>query len=202
MADAARAAILPWFRSTALVSDNKLDDGFDPVTEADRAAETAMRAVLADRRPDDGIHGEEFGRQPGTSGLTWVLDPIDGTRAFISGSPTWGVLIAVGGAGGPDLGIIDQPYIGERFVGGFGLGEMTDTDPVAMYLNDVFTVPASMAGLPAISVPAGLDGDGLPMGLHLIAKPFDEETLFRAAWALENAAGFDTKPPSGAGGAT
>jgi histidinol phosphatase-like enzyme (inositol monophosphatase family) len=125
MADAARAAILPWFRSTALVSDNKLDDGFDPVTEADRAAETAMRAVLADRRPDDGIHGEEFGRQPGTSGLTWVLDPIDGTRAFISGSPTWGVLIAVGGAGGPDLGIIDQPYIGERFVGGFGLGEMT-----------------------------------------------------------------------------
>ena len=75
----------------------------------------------------------------------------------------------------------------------FAIGEKMD-DPVAMYLNDVFTVPASMAGLPAISVPAGLDGDGLPLGLHLIAKPFDEVTLFRAASALEQAAGFDAKP--------
>ena len=75
----------------------------------------------------------------------------------------------------------------------FAIGEKMD-DPVAMYLNDVFTVPASMAGLPAISVPAGLDGDGLPLGLHLIARPFDEETLFRAAQALENAAGFKAKP--------
>ncbi len=75
----------------------------------------------------------------------------------------------------------------------FALGEKMD-DPVAMYLNDVFTVPASMAGLPAISVPAGLDADGLPLGLHLIAKPFDEETLFQAAAALEDAAGFDAKP--------
>ena len=82
----------------------------------------------------------------------------------------------------------------------FAIGDKMD-DPVAMYLNDVFTVPASMAGLPAISVPAGLDGDGLPLGLHLIAKPFDEETLFRAARALEEAAGFDARPPSGAGGA-
>jgi aspartyl-tRNA(Asn)/glutamyl-tRNA(Gln) amidotransferase subunit A len=75
----------------------------------------------------------------------------------------------------------------------FAIGEKMD-DPVAMYLNDVFTVPASMAGLPAISVPAGLDKDGLPLGLHLIAKPFDEETLFRTAHALENAAGFDARP--------
>ena len=75
----------------------------------------------------------------------------------------------------------------------FAIGEKMD-DPVAMYLNDVFTVPASMAGLPAISVPAGLDKDGLPLGLHLIAKPFDEETLFRTAHALEDAAGFDARP--------
>jgi len=75
----------------------------------------------------------------------------------------------------------------------FAIGEKMD-DPVAMYLNDVFTVPASMAGLPAISVPAGLDKDGLPLGLHLIAKPFDEETLFRTAHALEEAAGFDARP--------
>ncbi len=83
----------------------------------------------------------------------------------------------------------------------FAIGEKMD-DPVAMYLNDVFTVPASMAGLPAISVPAGLDGDGLPLGLHLIAKPFDEVTLFRSASALEEAAGFDARPPSPKGGAS
>ena len=81
----------------------------------------------------------------------------------------------------------------------FAIGDKMD-DPVAMYLNDVFTVPASMAGLPAISVPAGLDGDGLPLGLHLIAKPFDEVTLFRSASALEEAAGFDARPPSPKGG--
>jgi histidinol phosphatase-like enzyme (inositol monophosphatase family) len=125
MADAARAAILPWFRSDRLASDNKLDEGFDPVTEADRAAERAMRGILADRRPDDAILGEEYGAQNGTSGLTWVLDPIDGTRAFISGTPTWGVLIAVGDDSGPAYGVIDQPYVGERFAGGFGQARMS-----------------------------------------------------------------------------
>ncbi|MEE2698641.1 MAG: Asp-tRNA(Asn)/Glu-tRNA(Gln) amidotransferase subunit GatA [Pseudomonadota bacterium] len=75
----------------------------------------------------------------------------------------------------------------------FSIGEKMD-DPVAMYLNDIFTVPASLAGLPAISIPSGLDGDGLPLGLHLIAKPFDELSLFRTAKILELAAEFDTKP--------
>jgi aspartyl-tRNA(Asn)/glutamyl-tRNA(Gln) amidotransferase subunit A len=75
----------------------------------------------------------------------------------------------------------------------FAIGEKMD-DPIAMYLNDVFTVPASLAGLPAISVPAGLDPQGLPLGLHLIGRPFDEETVLRAAEALETAARFDTKP--------
>jgi aspartyl-tRNA(Asn)/glutamyl-tRNA(Gln) amidotransferase subunit A len=81
----------------------------------------------------------------------------------------------------------------------FAIGEKMD-DPVAMYLNDVFTVPASLAGLPALSLPAGLDADGLPLGLHLIAKPFAEETLFRAAAALEEAAAFAARP-EGFGGA-
>jgi len=75
----------------------------------------------------------------------------------------------------------------------FAIGEKMD-DPIAMYLNDVFTVPASMAGLPGISVPAGLDGAGLPLGLQLIGRPFDEVTLFRAAKALEDAAKFEAKP--------
>jgi histidinol phosphatase-like enzyme (inositol monophosphatase family) len=120
LADAARAAILPHFRRHDLQSDNKDSAGFDPVTIADRESEQAMRAVLARLRPQDAILGEEFGATAGTSGLTWVLDPIDGTRGFISGTPTWGVLIAVSDDNGPRLGVIDQPYIRERFVGGAG----------------------------------------------------------------------------------
>lgn len=120
LADAASDAILPYFRTPSLEIENKEQDGFDPVTIADRAAEKAMRDVLARQRPQDAILGEEYGAQAGTSGLTWVLDPIDGTRGFMSGTPTWGVLIAVSDATGPILGIIAQPYIRERFVGGFG----------------------------------------------------------------------------------
>ncbi|RBW59017.1 histidinol-phosphatase [Ruegeria sp. A3M17] len=125
MADAARAAILPYFRQTNLDTTNKLDDGFDPVTIADRNAETAMRSVLARHRPEDGIFGEEFGREEGSSGRTWVLDPIDGTRGFISGTPTWGVLIALSTSDGPIMGVIDQPYIGERFVGSADIAQVT-----------------------------------------------------------------------------
>jgi len=126
LADAARAAVLPFFRSAGLVADNKHSDGaFDPVTEADRAAERAMREILAKVCPEDGVFGEEFGEVTGQSGLTWVLDPIDGTRAFLSGSATWGVLVALSDDSGPVYGLIDQPYIGERFEGGFGRATMS-----------------------------------------------------------------------------
>ncbi|WP_420584590.1 histidinol-phosphatase [Ruegeria sp.] len=125
MADAARAAILPVFRQANLGTSNKLTDGFDPVTVADRSAEQAMREVLAKHCPGDGIFGEEFGQTQGSSGRTWVLDPIDGTRGFISGTPTWGVLIALSNQDGPIMGIIDQPYIGERFVGSADTAHVT-----------------------------------------------------------------------------
>lgn len=120
LADAARPVTLAHFRDMALSADSKLTDGFDPVTEADRAAETVMRDLLARYRPFDAILGEEQDYRPGSSGLTWVLDPIDGTRGYISGTPTWGVLVAVNAGGAPLYGIIDQPYIGERFAGGLG----------------------------------------------------------------------------------
>jgi histidinol phosphatase-like enzyme (inositol monophosphatase family) len=120
LADIARDVILPYFRNPELGIDNKGEAGFDPVTLADRAAEQALRAELARLRPRDGILGEEFAATAGDSGLTWVIDPIDGTRGFLSGTPTWGVLIALSDAQGPRLGLIDQPYIGERFFGGFG----------------------------------------------------------------------------------
>ncbi|WP_282076529.1 histidinol-phosphatase [Epibacterium ulvae] len=125
LADAARAAILPHFRKLSSAAENKAQDGFDPVTIADRAAERAMREILSQHRPADGILGEEYDNLVGTSGRTWVLDPIDGTRGFISGTPTWGVLIALSDETGPFLGIIDQPYIGERFVGGADIASVT-----------------------------------------------------------------------------
>lgn len=124
LADAARIETLRYFRTADLPHDNKVLGGFDPVTVADRAAETAMRAVLAERRPNDGILGEEHGQVQGTSGLRWVLDPIDGTRGYISGTPTWGVLIALEDAQGPVMGVIDQPYVSERFFGGFGQADV------------------------------------------------------------------------------
>ncbi|MBY8828464.1 histidinol-phosphatase [Hephaestia mangrovi] len=117
LADAAGAAIRPYFRA-----DHGLETKPDqsPVTLADRAAEQAMRALIRAERPDDGIQGEEFGIHEGTSGRTWVLDPIDGTRAFISGRPIFGTLIALLIDQWPMVGVIDQPIIGERWLGVIG----------------------------------------------------------------------------------
>jgi histidinol phosphatase-like enzyme (inositol monophosphatase family) len=125
LADVARVATLSHFRSAGLLADSKADASFDPVTVADRLSEDRMREVLARRRPRDGVLGEERGSIAGTSGLTWVLDPIDGTRGYLSGTPTWGVLIAVADRSGPLYGMIDQPFIAERFEGGLGRAEVT-----------------------------------------------------------------------------
>jgi histidinol phosphatase-like enzyme (inositol monophosphatase family) len=114
LADAARAAILPYFRGASGI-ENKAEIGFDPVTLADKAAETAMRDLIRNHRPDDSIIGEEFDDHEGSSGWTWVLDPIDGTRAFISGTTTWGVLIGARHNDKPCIGIIDQPFADERW---------------------------------------------------------------------------------------
>jgi histidinol phosphatase-like enzyme (inositol monophosphatase family) len=129
MADAAREVILPRFRSNTLIAENKSLHSFDPVTDADKDAEKVMISELKKRRPTDGVFGEEFGELNGESLYRWVLDPIDGTRAFIAGAPTWGVLISLEKLGaGPIFGIIDQPYIGERFFGGLGLAEYKRRD--------------------------------------------------------------------------
>ncbi|MCR9088205.1 MAG: inositol monophosphatase family protein [Rhodobacteraceae bacterium] len=125
LADVARKVTLAGFRDPDLSMDNKARTGFDPVTEADRACERAMRDILDDIRPHDGILGEEFGPKPSRSGLTWVLDPIDGTRAYMAGAPTWGVLIALRDATRPVYGIIDQPHTAERFEGGLGRACLT-----------------------------------------------------------------------------
>ena len=116
LADAAGAAIRPFFRKKIVVTD-KGKAAFDPVTEADRGAERAIRALLKAERPADGILGEEYGEQTGTSGRTWVIDPVDGTRAFITGQTQWGTLIALCEEDRPVLGLFDQPVTGERFLG-------------------------------------------------------------------------------------
>jgi histidinol phosphatase-like enzyme (inositol monophosphatase family) len=137
MADAAREAILPFFRTAGLAADNKWQSGFDPVTEADRAAERAMREVLARLRPDDGILGEEYGATEGSSGLTWILDPIDGTRAFLCGAASWGVLIGLSDGQGIRYGLIDQPYTRERFEGGLGQARLvTDAGSRPLAVRD------------------------------------------------------------------
>ena len=117
LADAAGAAIRPHFR-TGLAAERK--DDASPVTIADRAAEQAMRRILVAEVPRDGIAGEEFGTSAGASGRQWVLDPIDGTTAFLAGRPLFGTLIALLVEGWPVLGIIDQPILGERWLGAAG----------------------------------------------------------------------------------
>ncbi|MFA7586282.1 MAG: inositol monophosphatase family protein [Novosphingobium sp.] len=117
LADVAAEAVRPWFRS-GLMPDRKGDA--TPVTEADCAAEEAMRAVLRAEAPDDTIIEEEFGAQVGSSGRSWVLDPIDGTTSFLAGRPIFGTLIALVVEGWPVLGIIDQPILKERWVGATG----------------------------------------------------------------------------------
>lgn len=117
LADAARAAILPLFR-TGIGSERKADRS--PVTEADRAAEEAMRRLIKAEFPRDAIHGEEFGAEAGSSGRTWVLDPIDGTTAFMAGRPIFGTLIALVQEGWPVLGVVDQAVLQERWVGATG----------------------------------------------------------------------------------
>lgn len=117
LADAAGATILPYFRGEGSVADNKAKSGFDPVTEADKAAERAIREIIENERPDDAIMGEEYGSKPGTTGWTWYLDPIDGTRAFMSGLPVWTTLIGLVKDDKSIVGIIDQPYLQERYVG-------------------------------------------------------------------------------------
>jgi myo-inositol-1(or 4)-monophosphatase len=121
--EAAREAILPHFRTSSAI-DNKSQSSFDPVTEADRGAERAMRSLIEARYPTHGIEGEEYGVKPSASGWSWILDPVDGTRAFISGLPLWGTLIGLVYDQRPVVGIIDQAYLDERYRGWPGGADM------------------------------------------------------------------------------
>jgi len=126
LADASGAAIRPYFRRRIDVTDKASASApaFDPVTAADKEAEAAIRAIVERERPEDGILGEEGGEKPSRNGRSWVIDPVDGTRAFITGRHEWGSLIALEENGTPVLGLIDQPVLGERFIGANGEAHM------------------------------------------------------------------------------
>ena len=127
LADAAGEILRGYFRQPFDV-ETKRDNS--PVTIADREVEQRMRDMIEKARPDDGILGEEFGIKHGTSGLTWVLDPIDGTKSFVMGRPTFGTLIALAQDGKPKLGIIDQPILRERWIGLEGQPTTMNDTPV------------------------------------------------------------------------
>ena len=127
LADAAGAAIRPYWRA-----DFGLESKGDatPVTQADRAAEAAIRAIIETECPEDGIIGEEYGSVREGAARQWVIDPIDGTTSFVAGRPIFGTLIALMQDGWPVLGCVDQPILKERWVGGTGIGTTLNCKPV------------------------------------------------------------------------
>jgi len=127
LADAARGIIRGYFRRKIGVDDK---GDLTPVTVADREAEAAMRALIEERFPAHGIIGEEHGRSREDAEWVWVLDPIDGTKSFISGIPLFGTLIALTRRGRPVLGVIDQPILGERWLGAAGRATTLNGAPV------------------------------------------------------------------------
>ncbi len=116
LADLSAGVIMPFFRMAQPVL-NKAEGGFDPVTEADRAAELAIRARIRQAFPAHAIRGEEFGVENEGAEYEWIIDPIDGTRGFICGLPTWGTLVGLTRNGAPVQGMMNQPHVGERFYG-------------------------------------------------------------------------------------
>jgi myo-inositol-1(or 4)-monophosphatase len=117
LADVSGETILPFFRTSLSVADKGRAGSFDPVTAADHAAETAMRTLIHRNFPGHGIIGEEYGAERAEAEYVWVLDPIDGTKSFISGMPAWGTLIALTRSGKPVFGMMHQPFLRERFNG-------------------------------------------------------------------------------------
>ncbi|HEY5106700.1 MAG TPA: histidinol-phosphatase [Caulobacteraceae bacterium] len=132
---ASAAVILPLFRSDNGLQDKGGPGAYDPVTAADKGAEAAIRQVVGERHPDHGVIGEEYGEDRPDAEFVWVLDPIDGTRAFIAGLPVWTTLIGLRFQGAPILGSIGQPYVGELFIGqasGSRLINRGNTQPLAV----------------------------------------------------------------------
>ena len=168
LADLAGAKILPHFRKTMKVENKQQGKGYDPVTIADKAAERVMRQAIRKRFPEHGIIGEEYANRKSTSRYRWVLDPIDGTRAFITGYPLWGILIGLMDGGDAILGMMDQPFTRERFWAAGAKSQMRTADGKTQALKtrtcaklsdavlasttpDMFKTPAEQAAFARVS---------------------------------------------------
>lgn len=169
LADAAGQVTLPYFRQSLSVENKHQDGGFDPVTAADRQAEEVIRALIRQHFPDHGVMGEEYGFERGRSSLTWVIDPIDGTRAFMCGMAQWGTLIALNDGVRPVLGVLDQPYTQERWVGCGGACDFLRKGGPVQPLQSRRGLRLAEATLTTTS----------PVG-------YFDETEQRAFWALSN----------------
>lgn len=207
LAERAGDAILPHFRRAIAIDDKGGARGYDPVTVADRGAETIIREGIARTFPSHGIFGEEHGRQAGTAPFTWVIDPIDGTRSFILGQMHWATLIALRDEERPLVGVAHQPYVGESFVAIAG-GDAewrrgserrvlhtrrcasVDDAVLACTTPDMFATPATQAGFARVSARVRLTRFGgdcyayclLAMGLIDIViesslQPYDVQAL-------------------------
>ncbi|MEQ1754815.1 MAG: histidinol-phosphatase [Micropepsaceae bacterium] len=169
LADVSGRIILPFFRRELAVENKLATAGFDPVTQADRDAETAVRALIKQRHPSHGVLGEELGFEAGTVPLTWVIDPIDGTRAFMCGMAQWGTLIALNDGTRPVVGLLDQPYTQERWIAANGTSQFQRRGEPAQRLHTRSCTSLNGATLSTTS----------PVGY------FDDNEQ-RAFWALSN----------------
>ena len=179
LARAAADVTLPLFRTGAAAEDKGEPGAFDPVTEADRGAEAAMRRLIETRFPDHGVVGEEYGADRPDAEWVWALDPVDGTRAFVAGLPLWTTLIGLTHQGRPVVGAVAQPYLDEVFLGGPSgarcVARGTDT-PIATRacpkLNDAVistTDPDIFTGAElgaAAGAELGAAGGGITLGRH------------------------------------
>lgn len=170
-ANLAAGKTLPMFR-TRMNIDNKLSKGFDPVTEADRAAETIIRQTITKHFPDHAIVGEEWENKESDSPYTWIIDPIDGTRAYVSGVPVWGTLIGVTHNGHAIAGLMSQPFTGETYIAGSGTAEFihkgettklqasstTSLDEATLFTTDMalFSKPGQNEAFEAVKAQARL----------------------------------------------
>jgi histidinol phosphatase-like enzyme (inositol monophosphatase family) len=170
LADAAGEAIRPFFRAN-FAHEAKADSS--PVTEADRAAEAAIRRLLDAEAPRDAIIGEEYGEKPGTTGRSWIIDPIDGTISFMAGRPIFGTLIALLEDGWPVLGLIDQCISGERWIGATGQGTTLNGKPASTRVCKELAQAAL-----ATSGPQYFSGDDGEHFMALAAKTAHQRMLF------------------------
>ena len=148
-----------------LVVENKEKKAFNPVTDADKSAEKKIREILEKLYPDDGIFGEEYGKKEGSTGFTWIIDPIDGTKAFISGIPTWGILLSLVRNNEPVIGVIYQPFTGELFWGGFGQSfkqmNITKDNPQSINVRKCEDISNAIVATSSPIIPSQLFQSGL-----------------------------------------